>query len=177
MCRYFRHCLYRLHIIFTKYYVPPLNLHIDPTGCEEGSLRLVDGDIDNEGRVEVCLDGVWGTIDGRDGWSSADAYFVCNQLKLGTFKSQHNEIACLHNVWYICLHHPIWLYTSGPEVYTTASKFGDGLQPQVMYNPTCSGFESKLTDCEFSRYSGYLSREYTAGVLCFDGRLGKKIHI
>ena len=50
-------------------------------------MRLVDGVIDNEGRVEVCLHGVWGTIDSGSGWSSVDAYFVCNQLKFGLSKS------------------------------------------------------------------------------------------
>ena len=59
----------------------------DPTGCEEGSVRLVDGVIDNEGRVEVCIHGVWGTIESRKGWNYFDAYFVCNQLKLGISKS------------------------------------------------------------------------------------------
>ena len=61
---------------------------------------------------------------------------------------------------------------SEPEIYTVATKFGDGMQPQVMYNPTCSGFESSLVDCEFTPYGSFSgSRPYTAGVLCFDGKL------
>ena len=50
-------------------------------------MRLADGVIDNEGRVEVCLIGVWGTVNTYLGWNSVDAYFVCNQLSLGTSKS------------------------------------------------------------------------------------------
>ena len=63
-------------------------------------------------------------------------------------------------------------HTSGPVAYTMSSQFGDGLQPQVMQNPTCTGFESKLTECEFTPYDLiYPRRLYTAGVLCFDGKL------
>ena len=62
-------------------------LYIDPGECEEGSMRLVDGEIDNEGRVEVCLRGVWGTIYSGGGWTTPLAYFVCHLLNLGTCKS------------------------------------------------------------------------------------------
>ena len=45
------------------------------------------------------------------------------------------------------------------------------MQPQVMYNPTCSGFESKLTDCDFYAYGSFTpTRRYTAGILCYDGK-------
>ncbi len=47
--------------------------------CTAGSVRLVDGNATNEGRVEICLDGQWGTICTR--FSSEDvADAVCGTL-------------------------------------------------------------------------------------------------
>ena len=51
----------------------------DSTGCTDGALRFADGIIENEGRIEVCYDGVWGTIC-DDGWDTTDAHVVCQQM-------------------------------------------------------------------------------------------------
>lgn len=51
--------------------------------CSDGEVRLVGGVSANQGRVEICYNGVWGGVCGSsdDGsWSHEEAAVVCNQL-------------------------------------------------------------------------------------------------
>lgn len=48
-------------------------------GVGEGRVRLIDGVSSYEGRVDICHNGVWGTIC-RSSWNYQDAAVVCRQL-------------------------------------------------------------------------------------------------
>ena len=47
--------------------------------CNETDIRLIDGPAASIGRVEICLNGMWGLVC-DNGWDDRDAQVVCRQL-------------------------------------------------------------------------------------------------
>ena len=103
-----------------------------------GGVRLVGGASPLEGRVEVCLDGEWGTVC-DDFWSNLDAVVVCNQLSLGRTDA---------------------LAIQGAE-------FGPGTGPIHLSHFFCSGAEPILTDCPHKGIQGTAcTHNQDASVVC-----------
>ena len=70
----------------------PKLLGRDYERCSGNEIKLVNGSEGQSGRVEVCLDGLWGTVC-DDGWDVNDATAVCRQLGhngTGTLMSSTN---------------------------------------------------------------------------------------
>ena len=65
---------------------------IGATCRREGQVRLVGGSTSNEGRVEICIQGVWGSIC-RNSWGTAESAIVCEQLG---FQSESKSISELN---------------------------------------------------------------------------------
>lgn len=47
--------------------------------CDDGSLRVVGGNNDLQGRVEICYNEAWGTICDNQ-FDNVDASVICRQL-------------------------------------------------------------------------------------------------
>ena len=89
--------------------------------------------------MEICYNGVWGTVCADNGWDEVDANVVCQQLD---FRYQ--------------------------GTMTSNSRFGAGEGPILLENVTCNKSHSNLSQCVDLRYNiGILSDcEHTAGVIC-----------
>ena len=60
-------------------------------GCANGDVRLVNGTTPYEGRVEICYDGVWGSVC-DSGWDYWDAAIVCLQMGFQGTSKQHLKL-------------------------------------------------------------------------------------
>ena len=107
-------------------------------GSLNGAVRLVGGRSNLEGRVELCLDGEWGTICDNF-WTERDAIVVCRQLGLST--------------------------TDAAAV--TGGRYGAGNGSIHLDRFFCSSDEERITDCIHSpAVEGVCGHVQDAGVVC-----------
>eukprot|EP00057_Strongylocentrotus_purpuratus_P035138 XP_797846.3 PREDICTED: soluble scavenger receptor cysteine-rich domain-containing protein SSC5D [Strongylocentrotus purpuratus] len=101
-------------------------------------IRLVGGDSDFEGRVEIEHDGEWGTIC-DDSWDLDDATVVCIMLGFDG--------------------------ASGAPRY---AQFGEGSGPILLDDVLCTGDEATLTDCSHQPFGQHnCGHTEDAGVICY----------
>ncbi|XP_041474059.1 deleted in malignant brain tumors 1 protein-like isoform X3 [Lytechinus variegatus] len=101
------------------------------------TLRLSDGQNAYEGRIEIELDGVWGTVCDNN-WDKNDARVVCKQLGLGP----------------------------GIEA-TGGAAFGKGTGPIYVDNLACRGHETSIAFCPNNGVEVHnCTHENDAGVVC-----------
>ncbi|XP_072172288.1 scavenger receptor cysteine-rich domain-containing protein DMBT1-like [Diadema setosum] len=93
-----------------------------PPTCDELEVRLVGGDNDAEGRVEVLHDGVWGTVCDDD-WDRQDAEVVCRMLG---FEGALTPPCC--------------------------AAYGEGSGSILLDNVECTGEEVNLAECQHNGY-------------------------
>lgn len=60
-----------------------LMINYNYTDCSHGDVRIIDGTSPLIGRVEVCINGGWGTVCSNY-WTNDDATVVCRQLGYST---------------------------------------------------------------------------------------------
>uniref|UniRef100_A0A1X7V0V9 SRCR domain-containing protein n=1 Tax=Amphimedon queenslandica TaxID=400682 RepID=A0A1X7V0V9_AMPQE len=121
------------------------------SNCEDGDVRLEDGQTKYEGRVEICINKAWGTVCSYQPnyfsfttsiyWNSVQANVVCRQLG-------HMEI--------------------GSEVYLKNTRFGGGSGPIFLSKLRCTGQETSLLGCQHSYFHDihYCGHDYDAGLKC-----------
>ena len=132
-------------------------MHSVIDACTNGDVRLFGGKGNYEGRVEVCSDGVWGTIC-HDLWDQKDAVVVCRQLNL-TYQGKIKKLSKLNIIVIIVFFFLV-------VVPFRESYFGPSNHPIVLNRVHCNGDEDNLTECDSVKLIGYCSHSDEVGVAC-----------
>ena len=128
--------------------------------CTNGQLRLVGGSSPLEGRVEICIGGVWGTVTDEN-WGGPEAKVACRQL--GYIDG------CTINSILIALATKITnISTFTDGIPYGSAFFGSGSGPIQLDNVVCKGNEQALINCTHTPPDGDDAHNQDAGVKCFN---------
>ena len=105
------------------------------------TVRLVDGSSANEGRVEVYINGTWGTVCNNH-WSNIEALVVCQELG----------------------------YQSVSTESTAFTHFGEGTGPIHLDDVACQRSDASLLDCDHGGVGIHnCAHSEDVGVICLTG--------
>jgi deleted-in-malignant-brain-tumors protein 1 len=108
--------------------------------CTAGEVRLVNGQSNSQGRLEVCIGGLWGTVCDNQ-FHNVDAQVVCKQLGL-----PYAGAEAKHNAY-----------------------FGQGSDHIALTSLYCTGSETQLFSCNFQTGSAVTcGHSNDVGVICQD---------
>ena len=131
------------------------------SNCTTGSLRLVNGSSDNEGRIEICIDGAWMSLCSNY-WNSENAQVACHQLGYSKYgeREEQREFT-MHKKEKI---NHCFIIVVGSVAYSDG-QFGSGSGSVFLY-VNCRGTESNLLDCSHSFIRVQVCSGSTTGITC-----------
>ena len=136
---------------------------MDDSNCSNGDVRLVNGRNILEGRVEICINRVWGTVC-SEAFTIDEAKVTCRSL--GMIAGD----LLLVNIMFQTLLESVCPYTdSESAVARVNAAFGEGTGPIFLSLLDCEGSEKGLLDC--NKKAGGIgiarcSHSEDAGVVC-----------
>ena len=130
-------------------------------------MRVVGGDSEYEGKLEVCFNQRWGTVNG-DGWSSVDTQVTCRQLGYESngeciayiFLSVYatpkihyvfNTVVFMSILCYIMKYITLDSSINADISFSLTTHQNVLSTPIVMNNVACFGSETKLIECNYRK--------------------------
>ena len=69
------------YVVLKDFHFYTSDIATEPSNCSDGELRLVGSVTTNQGRLEVCMNGAWGSICDSEGvFTKDEAKVACRQL-------------------------------------------------------------------------------------------------
>lgn len=122
--------------------------------CSNGTIRLAGSGYATMGRVELCINGEWGTIC-INSFDDNDATVVCRQLGYSTYgKSIYCTVKIIK-----CF--------EGVVSDISNWDFYDSSVPIIIFDLNCTGTEDMILSCPYIERGSYTcSSYYDAAVIC-----------
>lgn len=132
-----------------KHECAEINVCIITGECDDNDVRLIAGVAPNDGRVEICFNGLWNQICDI-GWDVREAVVVCRQLGHDGCKSQFPS-------------NTFTQFLFSPASYPLLAHYSSGGDMQYGADCDCDGTENMLYKC----CAYYMDRQCSAaGTVC-----------
>ena len=115
----------------------------EASNCSDGELRLSGAALTNQGRLEVCVNGAWGSVcDSQGVFTTDEAKVACRQLGILQVEGEYGTYV----EWKMYVLH---FYLDEVGVLN-ASVFRNPNGPLLMDRIHCDGSETNFLSCDYS---------------------------
>lgn len=151
--------------------------YVHTVECQDGDVRLVNGSGLFNGRLELCLNGAWGTVCSHQ-FNGPDAVVVCRSLGYSRFRKdvlaqvEYPVLAVLlrftlpNSLQLSTIFHCFLLYNYAGAFFLRRATFPPGDGPIHIANLTCTGREGSLLDCPYSNVTTTCTHAMDVDVGC-----------
>ena len=136
--------------------------------CHDGAIQLSGGSNKFEGRVEICSNSLWGTIN-EASWDYYDAVVTCRQI-FG-YQGHPSKLKVIPTILTI----NCFITYSGLTAlqgYDNRLMFGSGTGPILFSSLNCNGSEGSLHQCTSSGFNFGATHDADVGVRCKENFAG-----
>ena len=133
--------------------------HTHTASCNDGDLKLVGGASETEGRLEVCFNKRWGTIN-ADGWTRTDTQVACKQLGFSTL----SNMTCSY--YHIYPFQTLLCSFYAEVFYSEKTRFLTQSLPVHITSVGCNSSSQTLLDCDYHEFPNSTTISIDISISC-----------